>query len=35
MEIMEEDNVLYGAQYTRKGDIQASLMKIYKEEELY
>jgi hypothetical protein len=34
-EVMEEDNVVSGAKYARKGDIQASLMKLYEKEELY
>jgi hypothetical protein len=35
LENLEEDNVLPGPLFTRKGEIQFKLMKIYEEEELY
>jgi hypothetical protein len=35
LEILEEDNILTGDQYTRKGLIQATLMQIYEEEEAF
>jgi hypothetical protein len=33
LEVLEEDNILSGDQYARKGTIQDNLMKIYEEEE--
>jgi mannosylglycoprotein endo-beta-mannosidase len=35
LEILEEDNILNGDQYARKGVIQATLMQIYEEEEAF
>jgi hypothetical protein len=35
LEALEEDNVLPGPLFARKGEIQYKLMKIYEEEELY
>jgi hypothetical protein len=35
LENLEEDNVLPGPLFARKGEIQFKLMKIYEEEELY
>jgi hypothetical protein len=35
LEILEEDNILTGDQYARKGLIQAILMQIYEEEEAF
>jgi hypothetical protein len=35
LEILEEDNILTGDQYARKGVIQAALMQIYEEEEAF
>jgi hypothetical protein len=35
LEALEEDNILSGPLFARKGEIQFKLMKIYEEEELY
>jgi hypothetical protein len=35
LEVLEEDNILTGDQYARKGTIQATLMQIYEEEEAF
>jgi hypothetical protein len=35
LEMVEEDNILTGDQYARKGLIQATLMQIYEEEEAF
>jgi hypothetical protein len=35
LEILDEDHILTGAQYAKKGEIQSNLMKIYDEEEHY
>jgi hypothetical protein len=35
LEVLEEDNILFGDQYATKGTIQANLMQIYEEEEAF
>jgi hypothetical protein len=35
LEALEEDNILSGPLFARKGEIQFKLMQIYEEEELY
>jgi mannosylglycoprotein endo-beta-mannosidase len=35
LENLEEDNILSGPLFARKGEIQFKLMQIYEEEELY